>query len=456
MTNYSQIDNMLTKKARSKEQAYIMDKIIIRGGKKLVGEIEISGAKNAALPLLTASLLTKEELILTNVPALTDIATMLDLLSHLGVDIKIAGKQYQESKISPLKTNKVVHANAGNISNFEAPYDIVRKMRASIWVLGPLLARFGQGKVSLPGGCAIGVRQIDLHLDVLKAMCAEIELEEGYIYARVKGRLKGVNFSFSKVSVGATITAIMAATLAEGSSHFTNCAREPEIVDLCNCLVKMGANIKGIGTSVIEVTGVKKLNGTTHAVMADRIEGGTYMIAAAISGGELKLKNINYEIVESLALAMQKAGVICQHDGNSVFVKANGPIKSIDISTEPFPGFATDLQAQFMALMTIADGTSVISENIFENRFMHVLELNRLGANITTHGNNAIVRGVQTLKGAPVMATDLRASVALVLAGLVAEGETIVNRVYHLDRGYEDLEQKLQACGADIERVKGE
>jgi UDP-N-acetylglucosamine 1-carboxyvinyltransferase len=287
-------------------------------------------------------------------------------------------------------------------------------------------------------------------------MGASIELEEGYINATVNGRLTGANFSFSKVSVGATITAIMAATLAEGTSHFTNCAREPEIVDLCNCLSKMGAQIRGIGSSIIEVTGVKALKGTEHEVMADRIEAGTYMIAAAITGGELKLHNINYETVESLSLALQKAGVNCQHERNMVYVKSDGNIKSVDISTEPFPGFATDLQAQFMALMTIADGTSIISENIFENRFMHVLELNRLGANIVTHGNNAIVRGVKALKGAPVMATDLRASVALVLAGLVAEGETVVNRVYHLDRGYEDLEKKLQACGADIERLKGE
>ncbi|MDF2964806.1 MAG: UDP-N-acetylglucosamine 1-carboxyvinyltransferase [Rickettsiaceae bacterium] len=433
-----------------------MDKILIKGGKKLLGDISVSGAKNAALPLLTASLLTEEELVFKNVPVLTDIATMLDLLSHLGVGIKIAGEDYRQSKISPLKLNKTVHANAGHITNFEAPYDIVRKMRASIWVLGPLLARFGQGKVSLPGGCAIGVRQIDLHLDVLKSMGASIELEEGYINATVNGRLTGANFSFSKVSVGATITAIMAATLAEGTSHFTNCAREPEIVDLCNCLSKMGAQIRGIGSSIIEVTGVKALKGTEHEVMADRIEAGTYMIAAAITGGELKLHNINYETVESLSLALQKAGVNCQHERNMVYVKSDGNIKSVDISTEPFPGFATDLQAQFMALMTIADGTSIISENIFENRFMHVLELNRLGANIVTHGNNAIVRGVKALKGAPVMATDLRASVALVLAGLVAEGETVVNRVYHLDRGYEDLEKKLQACGADIERLKGE
>jgi UDP-N-acetylglucosamine 1-carboxyvinyltransferase len=438
-----------------KEQT-IMDKILIKGGKKLIGDIEISGAKNAALPLLAASLLTEESLTLTNVPALTDIATMLDLLDNLGVKIKIAGHDYEHSKISPLKVNKTVQCSAKNITNFEAPYDIVRKMRASIWVLGPLLARFGKGKVSLPGGCAIGVRQIDLHLDVLQTMGATIELEEGYINAKVNGRLKGVNFNFNKVSVGATITAIMAATLAEGTSHFNNCAREPEIVDLCNCLNKMGAQIRGIGTSIVEVTGVKELSGVTHAVMADRIEAGTYMIAAAITGGELKLHNINHEIVESLALELQRTGAICQYENNMVYVKSNGDIKSIDMSTAPYPGFATDLQAQFMALMTIADGTSVITENIFENRFMHVLELNRLGANIVTNGSSAIVRGVKTLKGAPVMATDLRASVALVLAGLVAEGETIVNRVYHLDRGYENLEKKLQACGAQIERIKGE
>jgi UDP-N-acetylglucosamine 1-carboxyvinyltransferase len=434
-----------------------MDKILIKGGKRLCGNIEISGAKNATLPLLAASLLTEDSLILSNVPALTDIATMLDLLSHLGVNIQAGGEDYKESNIQPLKLNKKVIATAKHISNFEAPYDIVRKMRASIWVLGPLLARFGQGKVSLPGGCAIGVRQIDLHLEVLKAMGADIELEEGYINANVKGgRLNGAIFSFNKVSVGATITAILAATLANGTSHFTNCAREPEIIDLCNCLSKMGAQINGIGSSVIEIIGVKELHGTEHVVMSDRIEAGTYMIAAAITHGKIKLNNVDYHIMEGLTLELQKAGVTCKHEKDMMFVKSEGIIKSIDISTQPYPGFATDLQAQFMALMTIADGTSIITENIFENRFMHVLELNRLGANIVTHGNNAIIRGVKTLKGAPVMATDLRASVALVLAGLVADGETIINRVYHLDRGYEDLEKKLQACGAQIERITGD
>lgn len=419
-----------------------MDSIVVRGGNKLIGDVYISGAKNAALPIMTAAILSDKELTLQNVPNLTDIDTMISLLQHIGVDCK-------RSK------NKLV-LNAKGINNFEAPYEIVRKMRASIWVLGPLVTRFGEAKVSFPGGCALGARQVDLHLSGLEAMGAEIEIDHGYIIARAKNGLTGTNFVFDRVSVGATINLIMAAVFAKGDTTLSNVAREPEIVDLCNCLVGMGAKIENIGSDVLHIKGISSLNLHTHTVIPDRIEAGTYMVAGAITKGNLLIKNIKYELVENIGSKLIEAGlnVIDGHDG--IRIKWNDKLDAVDVSTMPYPGFATDLQAQYMALMTVANGTGVITENIFENRFMHVPELSRMGANITISGHNAIVRGVDHLVGAEVMASDLRASVSLILAGLAAKGETKVRRIYHLDRGYETLEEKLKACGADIERVKGD
>lgn len=424
-----------------------MDSIVIQGGTPLVGEIIISGSKNASLPLMVASLLTDQVLELTNIPQLSDINTMKALLGNHGTTIK-SEIHKDESLTLQLSSN--------SISNYLAPYDIVRKMRASIWVLGPLLARFGEAKVSLPGGCAIGARQVDLHIAVMEAMGATIVIEQGYIHATTKGRLQGVHFSFDKPSVGATINAILAGVLAEGEMRLFNCAKEPEIVDLCHCLNKMGADIRGINTSEIHIIGKDQLFGTSYEVVADRIEAGTYMIAAAATKGDIKLLGINYEIVENLALKMIEAGVDVQFGDNYVRVRHKGDIKATNISTQPYPGFPTDLQAQFMCLMTMAKGSSLILENIFENRFMHVPELCRMGANITVNGNNAAVKGVEKLTGAEVMASDLRASVSLIIAGLCAKGETKVRRVYHLDRGYQTLEKKLSNCGANILRIVGD
>lgn len=422
-----------------------MDSLVITGGKALQGTVNVSGAKNAALPIMAASLLT-DKLTLSNIPKLTDIVTMKDLLSKLGSKIDV---------LSGDEDQYTIQIDSSNVRNFTAPYEIVRKMRASIWVLGPLLARFSKARVSLPGGCAIGARQVDLHIAVLEAMGAKITVSNGYVNAMVKGRLKGTHFVFDKISVGATINAIMAASLADGETTLLNCAREPEIVDLCHCLSKMGVKIDGISTSEIKILGQTTLNSTEYQVMPDRIEAGTYMIAAAITKGNLNIHGIDYHIIENLGLKLIEAGIRVTPIDNGINIEYVGMLNPVDINTNPYPGFATDLQAQFMSLMTISSGTSIITENIFENRFMHVPELCRMGANITINGHSVLVRGVPALIGAEVMASDLRASVSLVLAGLVAEGKTIVHRIYHLDRGYQELEQKLLNCGAKIERVKG-
>ncbi|TXH38103.1 MAG: UDP-N-acetylglucosamine 1-carboxyvinyltransferase [Rhodospirillaceae bacterium] len=421
-----------------------MDRIRIRGGRPLKGEIKISGAKNAALPLMTTCLLTDEQVRLDNVPDLADINTMTHLLVQHGVEVmtRLAGK------------DRSILLNGQHITDTTAPYDLVRKMRASVLVLGPLVARHGEAKVSLPGGCAIGTRPVDLHIKGLQQMGAEIELAEGYIRASAPKGLQGAEINFAKVSVGATENLLMAATLAKGETQLINAAREPEITDLANCLISMGAKIDGIGTNHLKIQGVERLHGTTHRVVADRIEAGTYAMAAAITGGELELLGIGHDLIGSALASLTQAGVACTETERGLKVeRANGALLGVDVMTEPYPGFPTDLQAQMMALMTTAEGASMITETIFENRFMHVPELTRMGANINVHGASAMVRGVKRLTGAPVMATDLRASVSLVLAGLVAEGDTILNRVYHLDRGYEKLTQKLAACGAEIERL---
>lgn len=420
-----------------------MDKIRIIGGQELNGDIRISGAKNAALKLMTAALLTGESLHFTNAPnGLRDIQSQTDLLEHLGCTVEREGER--------------MAINAGNITTQTAPYELVRKMRTSILVLGPLLGRFGVAKVSLPGGCAIGTRPVDLHIKGLEAMGAEIVLEEGYINAKApQGGLQGAKILFPKVSVGATENLMMAATLANGTTTLGNAAREPEIVDLGECLNKMGAKISGLGTETITIEGVKTLNGAEHEILPDRIETGTYIAAVGMTGGSVRLQNARSEHLTSVLGILKQAGMHIDQDGQDITVSRNGlRLKGIDIMTEPYPGFPTDLQAQFMAMLTLAEGASMVTETIFENRFMHVPELARMGANITVQGNSAIVRGVKSLKGAEVMATDLRASVALVLAGLVAEGETVVNRIYHLDRGYENIVGKLGGCGAKISREK--
>src|SRR4051812_23020786 len=414
-----------------------MDKIRIRGGRKLAGTIPIGGAKNAALPLMAACLLTDETLILDNLPNLADIVTMRALLEQHGVVFGDAGE-----------------LSARRILSTTAPYDIVRKMRASVLVLGPLVARCGVARVSLPGGCAIGTRPVDLHIKGLMQPGAEIELTEGYIQASAPDGLRGGQVVFPQVSVGATENLLMAATLAKGETTLVNAAREPEVNDLAHCLIAMGANIDGVGTDTLRIVGVPRLHGAHHEVVADRIEAGTYAMAAAITGGEVELVGARLEAISVVAEKLQEAGVIVEATERGMRIsRVNRPLGGVDVMTEPFPGFPTDLQAQIMALMTTASGASMITETIFENRFMHVPELCRMGANINVHASSAMVRGVPRLTGAPVMATDLRASVSLVLAGLAAKGETIVNRVYHLDRGYERLEEKLAACGADIERA---
>jgi len=418
-----------------------VDRIRIKGGVPLTGTVTIAGAKNAALPLMAASLLTEETLLLTNVPYLADIATMAGLLEQHGVE-------KQRSIVGDLTLT------AREITNIEAPYDLVRRMRASVLVLGPLLARCGEARVSLPGGCAIGTRPIDLHLKALEQMGAQITLKEGYVEAHSRGRLKGAHIAFPVVTVGGTENALMAASLATGETVIENAAREPEISDLAHCLVSMGARINGIDTDTLSVCGVEKLHGTQHRVLPDRIETGTYAIAAAITRGRIKLQETNWDLLESVFKSLMQVGVEVESLDDGILVSAESRLVGVDVMTEPFPGFPTDMQAQWMALMTTAEGAAMITESIFENRFMHVPELSRFGADINVHGASAIVRGRKQLSGAPVMATDLRASVSLVLAGLAASGETIVNRVYHLDRGYENLEEKLASCGARIERLE--
>ncbi len=421
-----------------------MDRIRIRGGNSLKGEIRISGAKNAALPLMCTCLLTDDEVRLDNMPDLADITTLTNLLAHLGVEVTTR---------QSLK-GRSISFSAKSLAGTTAPYDLVRKMRASVLVLGPLVARYGQAKVSLPGGCAIGTRPVDLHIKGLQQLGAEIELDSGYIVAKAPNGLKGGEIAFPKVSVGATENLLMAATLAKGETHLINAAREPEISDLAACLNAMGAKIEGIGTDHIKIQGVESLHGCTHSVVADRIEAGTYAMAAAITGGEVELVGLHHELIGAAASTLSQAGVSLTETPRGLIVKRkNGALNGVDVMTEPFPGFPTDLQAQMMALMTTAEGASMITETIFENRFMHVPELARMGASINVHGSSAMVRGVKKLTGAPVMATDLRASVSLVLAGLTAEGDTYLNRVYHLDRGYEKLTDKLSACGAEIERL---
>ena len=426
-----------------------MDKIRIKGGVALHGTIPISGAKNAALPLMAASLLTGEALTLSNLPHLVDISTMVQLLAELGVEVSMNGAT------NGGHTGRTLSLTANEPETATAPYDLVRKMRASVLVMGPLLARWGEARVSLPGGCAIGTRPIDLHLDAFKALGAEIELEEGYVYAKAPKGLKGAKILFPFVSVGATENALMAACLADGETTIANAAREPEIIDLANCLVAMGADIDGIGTGTLTVRGKKALHAAHHTVIADRIETGTYAVAAAITGGDVTLANTQYELFGAVGDVLAKTGASVEKTDAGVRIRRDtGPVKGADVMTEPYPGFPTDMQAQIMALMAVSNGASMITETIFENRFMHVPELCRMGADINVHGASAIVRGVKKLSGAQTMATDLRASVSLVLAGLAAKGDTVVNRVYHLDRGYERVEEKLAACGARVERLQ--
>jgi UDP-N-acetylglucosamine 1-carboxyvinyltransferase len=424
-----------------------MDKIRIKGGVPLEGVIPIGGAKNAALPLMAVSLLTPDTLTLENVPDLADIATMANLLVQQGVNVAVdeAGGN----------GGQVLELSAAHITSTTAPYDLVRKMRASILVLGPILARCGRARVSLPGGCAIGPRPVDLHIKGLQRLGAEVELHSGYIDARAPKGLKGAEIAFPAVSVGATENLLMAATLAEGETLLINAAREPEITDLATCLVAMGARIDGIGTDRLRIAGSGRLHGTAHAIIPDRIETGTYVMAAAATDGEVRLTGTRIDLVAALVRTLEAAGVEVSAVPDGLKVRRRSrSLEGVDIMTEPYPGFPTDLQAQMMALMATARGASMITETIFENRFMHVPELARMGANITVHGTSALVRGMPCLMGAPVMATDLRASVSLVVAGLVAEGETVINRVYHLDRGYEKIEEKLAACGARIERQR--
>jgi UDP-N-acetylglucosamine 1-carboxyvinyltransferase len=427
-----------------------MDKIIIEGGKRLSGTVPISGAKNAALTLLPCALLTDEPLTLRNLPRLADIDGFQHLMNQFGVSTSIAGSR-------PEDFGRVMTLEATRITSSVAPYELVRKMRASILVLGPMLARMGEATVSLPGGCAIGNRPIDLHLKVLEALGAQIELAAGYVRAVAPdGGLPGGRYSFPVVSVGATENALMAASLATGTSTLHNAAREPEIIDLCNMLIAMGAQIEGIGTSELTVHGVPRLHGATYRVMSDRIEAGSYACAVVITGGEVTLKGAVIEEMEATVQALRDAGVHVEGRPGGIYVAADGPLRPITLSTAPYPGFATDMQAQLMAMLCTANGASVLTETIFENRYMHVPELNRMSANIQTDGRTAIIHGVAKLTGAEVMATDLRASMSLVIAGLAAEGETQVHRLYHLDRGYERLEEKLSLLGAQVDRVGGD
>lgn len=420
-----------------------MDKLIIQGGNRLNGEVTISGAKNAALPILCASLLAETPLQLSGVAALKDIDTTIKLLSIMGVKIARNGSE--------------VSLDASEVASFEATYEMVKTMRASILVLGPLLARFGTARVSLPGGCAIGSRPVDLHIKGLQAMGAAIHITHGYIQASTlhlpNRRLQGARYYMDLVTVTGTENLMMAAALAEGTTVLENAAKEPEVVDLAEMLIKMGANISGAGTDVITIVGVDKLNGTTHNIVCDRIEAGTYMVAVAMTGGEVKLLNARADLLDALIEKLREAGATVTSDLNSVTVKSDGKLKAVNIRTAPHPAFPTDMQAQFMALNTVAEGVAKVTETIFENRFMHVQEMQRMGADISIDGNTALVKGVEFLDGATVMATDLRASASLVLSGLVARGETVIERIYHLDRGYENLESKLNALGANVRRV---
>lgn len=425
-----------------------MDRIHIRGGNRLLGRIRISGAKNAALPLMAASLLTDAPLTLSNLPHLADISTMANLLGQHGVEISMAGDSENGGH-----TGRSLTLRGREISDTTAPYDLVRQMRASVLVLGPLVAREGRARVSLPGGCAIGTRPVDLHIKGLNQLGAEVELTEGYIEATAPKGLRGAHIVFPSVSVGATENLLMAACLARGETVLSNAAREPEIGDLARCLQSMGAKIEGIGTDTLHVQGMERLSGAEHPVIADRIETGTYAMAAAITGGDVVLEGARIAFMEAAVEKLTEAGVSISETEDGLRVARDGDLIGVDVMTEPYPGFPTDLQAQMTALMSIADGAAMITESIFENRFMHIPELARMGANVTVHGASSLVRGVRKLTAAPVMATDLRASASLVLAGLVAEGETVVSRVYHIDRGYERIEQKLAACGAEIERV---
>ena len=429
-----------------------MDRIRIVGGRRLEGTIPISGAKNATLPLMIASLLTDQTLILDNVPRLADVGLLQRILSNHGVDMMVPGKRPGESQ----QNGHTLHIVASRIVDTTAPYDLVSKMRASFWVIAPLLARMGEAKVSLPGGCAIGTRPVDLLIMALEKLGATIEIESGYVIARAKNGLKGAEIKFPKVTVSGTHTALMASVLAHGTTLIENAAQEPEIGDVADCLNKMGARISGIGTSRLIVEGVSRLGGARHSVLPDRIETGTYAMAVAMTGGDVLLAGARPELLQAGLDAIAQTGTEITASNEGIRVKRNGSaIEPIDVTTDPFPGFPTDLQAQLMALVSKAKGTSRITETIFENRFMHVQELVRLGARIQLDGETATIEGVATLKGAPVMATDLRASVSLVIAALAAEGETMVHRVYHLDRGFERLEDKLGACGAAIERVSG-
>ncbi|MCP5361620.1 MAG: UDP-N-acetylglucosamine 1-carboxyvinyltransferase [Hyphomicrobiales bacterium] len=429
-----------------------MDQIKIRGGQPLNGQIEIGGAKNAALPLMAACLLSEKPVTLSNVPHLADITTMANLLVHLGVDLELLGRSG-----GGVHAGRTLKLDGSKVSDTVAPYDIVRRMRASVIVLGPLLARFGHARVSLPGGCAIGTRPIDLHLMAMEALGADITLEEGYIETVAKKGLRGAEIHFPQVSVGATENALLAATLAEGTSVLHNAAREPEISDLAVLLRRMGAKITGEGTEIITVEGVTSLQPTDHSVLADRIEAGTYAVAAAMTGGNIELIGARADTMQRTLDVLRACGVTIEKTTQGIrAIAGRDRLRPQDITTAPYPGFATDMQAQLMALLVLADGTSHVTETIFENRFMHVPELTRMGAHIRVDGHTATIEGVKKLAGAEVMATDLRASVSLVLAALAAEGETTINRVYHIDRGYEFVESKLASCGADIQRIRKE
>jgi UDP-N-acetylglucosamine 1-carboxyvinyltransferase len=420
-----------------------MDRIKIRGGNAMSGQIKVSGAKNSVLPIMAAAIMTPDLVMIENVPSLMDVHSMSDLIKHFGAEINHTPE------------NGTLYIKSHNLQTFDAPYDIVRKMRASVLVLGPLLARFGKAIVSLPGGCAIGTRPIDLHLSGLKEMGAHINIAQGYVDAHVNGRLKGADITFNKVSVGATENLIMAACLAEGNTTLNNAACEPEISDLCNFLNKMGAQINGAGTRTIKITGVDRLHGCSHRIIPDRIEAATYLIAAAITKGNVELTEVRHEHLESVISTLESIGAKLKCSPDSIMLDArNCSLKPFDIQTAAYPGIPTDVQAQFMALMTTIEGESSIQENVFENRFMHVAELLRMGADIEYHDRLAKVRGVKQLRAAPVMATDLRASVSLILAALVADGESYIHRIYHLDRGYEAIEKKLSQCGIDIVREK--
>lgn len=416
-----------------------MEKLVIRGGRKLFGEVEVSGAKNAALPILCASLLTSDKVKIRNLPHLQDVTTMLTLLGHIGIDVEFDEKMG-------------VVLSGANVNRLQAPYDLVSTMRASVLVLGPLVARFGKAQVSLPGGCAIGQRPVDQHIKGLEAMGAEVEIDQGYLSVRAQ-RLLGAEIVFDLVTVTGTENLMLAATLADGVTVLRNAAMEPEVIDLANCLIGMGAKISGAGSETIKIEGVSALGGGDHSVMFDRIEAGTYMTAVAATGGELLLKGVDVNIISSLVSKLNSAGVEIDCEGQDLLLRASSRLNPIDIKTAPYPGFPTDMQAQLMALNTIADGTSTVSETIFENRFMHVQELKRLGAQIEIQGNMAVIQGVPELTGAEVMATDLRASAGLVIAGLIGSGETSVGRIYHLDRGYERIEEKFGRLGAEIRRV---